>query len=67
MSKKTHDPRERAARALCRLAKVPEDTQFEGAAMWESFLDDVDAVLEAVGWSHIRQDLDKDSDTDGNA
>lgn len=40
--------RELAARALCRLDGVPEDTKFEGAPMWKSFLPQVDAVLEAV-------------------
>lgn len=41
-------PRERAARALCRLNDVPEDTMFERRPMWESFLPEVDAVLEAA-------------------
>ncbi|MDH7801314.1 MULTISPECIES: hypothetical protein [unclassified Rhizobium] len=41
-------PRERAARALCRLSDVPENTKFDGRPMWESFLPEVDAVLEAV-------------------
>lgn len=41
-------PRERAARALCRLAGVPEDTRFEGRPMWESYLPEVDAVLSAA-------------------
>lgn len=38
-------PRERAARALCRLAGNPEDTRFEGKPMWQSYLPEVDAVL----------------------
>ena len=41
-------PRERAARALCRLNRVPEDTMFEGRPMWESYLDEVDIVLKAA-------------------
>lgn len=41
-------PRERAARALCRLAGVPEDTRLEGRPMWESYLPEVDAVLGEV-------------------
>ncbi|MQB37633.1 hypothetical protein DXT97_12605 [Agrobacterium tumefaciens] len=41
-------PRERAARALCRFNDVPENTKFEGRPMWESFLLEVDAVLEAA-------------------
>jgi hypothetical protein len=45
----THKPpRERAARALCRFNGVPENTQFEGRPMWESFLPEVDAILEAA-------------------
>lgn len=41
-------PREKAARALCRLSGVPENTQFEGRPMWQSFLPEVDAVLAAA-------------------
>lgn len=41
-------PRERAARALCRLNGLSEDTDFEGRPMWESFLSQVDVVLEAA-------------------
>lgn len=47
--KRPTPPRERAARALCRLARVPENTRFEGRPMWESYLPEVDAVLEAIG------------------
>lgn len=43
-----HPPREHAARALARFNDVPEDTKFEGRPMWESFLPEVDAVLEAA-------------------
>lgn len=48
MPKRLQPPRERAARALCRLNKLPENTMFEGRPMWESFLPQVDAVLEAA-------------------
>lgn len=41
-------PRERAARALCRLDGHPENIKFEGAPMWQSYLPQVDAVLEAA-------------------
>lgn len=44
----SQSPRERAARALCRLNKVPENTAFETKPMWHSFLDEVDTVLEAA-------------------
>lgn len=51
-------PRERAARALCRLNGVPEASTFEGEPMWRSFLDQVDAVLEAAlspdEWTRIK-------------
>lgn len=46
--KRPQPPRERAARALCRFNGVPEDTMFERRPMWESFLPEVDAVLEAA-------------------
>ncbi|TRB05831.1 hypothetical protein EXN61_11390 [Agrobacterium tumefaciens] len=46
--KRTQPPRERAARALCRFNGVPEDTMFERRPMWESFLPEVDTVLEAA-------------------
>ncbi|NKE77833.1 hypothetical protein [Ochrobactrum sp. MC-1LL] len=41
-------PRERAARALCELHNNPPDIKFEGRPMWESYLDEVDTVLEAA-------------------
>lgn len=40
--------RERAARALCRHDGHPPDIKFEGVPMWQSYLDEVDIVLEAV-------------------
>lgn len=45
---KSVTPRERAARALCRLAGNPEDTRFEDRPMWQSYLAEVDAVLLAA-------------------
>ncbi len=50
MKAKSHQlsPRERAARALCRLAGNPENTTFEGRPMWMSYLEEVDVVLEAA-------------------
>lgn len=50
MPRKPKPARELAARALCRRAGLPEDISFEGRPMWESFLPDADAVLEAIGW-----------------
>lgn len=54
-------PRERAARALCRFNRVPENTQFEGAPMWKSYLPEVDVILEAAlsptEWAKIRDTL----------
>lgn len=46
--KRPRPPRERTARALCRLSDVPENTKFNDRPMWESFLPEVDAVLEAA-------------------
>lgn len=58
--KKSQPPRERAARALCRLSDVPENTKFDGRPMWESFLPEVDAVLEAAltaeDWRRLKQE-----------
>lgn len=48
MAKRPQSSRERAARALCRRAGNPEDTKFEGRPMWMSYLEEVDAVLEAA-------------------
>jgi hypothetical protein len=45
---KEKPPRGRAARALCRFNGVPEDITFEGRPMWESFLPEVDTILEAA-------------------
>lgn len=58
--KKPQPPRERAARALCRFNGVPENTQFEGRPMWESYLPEVDAILEAAlsaeEWERMKSD-----------
>lgn len=48
MTRKPKPPREKAARALCRMAGNPENTMFEGRPMWESYLPEADAVLKAV-------------------
>lgn len=50
MALKPKPARELAARALCRVAGNPENTKFEGRPMWESYLPEADAVLEAIGW-----------------
>ncbi|MCP4561751.1 MAG: hypothetical protein GY873_22395 [Bosea sp.] len=42
------EPREIAARALCRRAGHPENTKFQGKPMWMSFLADADAVIAAL-------------------
>ena len=39
---------ERAARALCRHAGNPENTQFEGNPMWQSYVPEAAAVLAAI-------------------
>ena len=48
MPTKPKEPRELAARALCRLDGHPENTKFEGRPMWESYLPQADAVLSAI-------------------
>jgi len=48
MTRSRQTPRERAARALCRRDGHPENTQFEGRPMWESYLPEVDVVLETA-------------------
>jgi len=58
----TQNPRERAARALCHLSGNPEGTLYNGEPMWMSYLDEVDAVLQAAlgddEWQRVRG-LDK--------
>ena len=39
------DPREKAARALCRKAGNVEMAKFEGKPLWMSYLDEVDIVI----------------------
>jgi hypothetical protein len=39
---------EAAARALCRLAGNPENTRFEGKLMWQSYLPEAKAAVEAA-------------------
>lgn len=39
---------ERAARALCCFEGHPENIQFEGRPMWESYLPQARAVLQAI-------------------
>lgn len=54
--------RELAARALCRYEGLPEDTQFEGRPMWESYLAEADAVLEAIGWREEDREAQPDDE-----
>jgi hypothetical protein len=51
MVKKSQSDREKAARALCRVAGLPEHTTHEGNPMWMSFLPEADAVLAPIGWN----------------
>jgi hypothetical protein len=44
---------EAAARALCRLAGNPENTKFEGKPMWQSYLPEAKAAIEAA-MPHLR-------------
>lgn len=47
------DPRELAARALCRKHGLPENTKFEGKPMWQSYLEEVEIVLAAVKFDEL--------------
>lgn len=48
MSRKTRPPRERAARALCKLDGNPPDFNHDGEPMWMRYLQAVDIVLLSV-------------------
>lgn len=50
VTRKPKPARELAARALCRQDGHPEDSTFDGRPMWESYLPEAIAVLEAIGW-----------------
>lgn len=54
MAKSRQDRREVVARALCRFDGHPENIKMDGRPMWESYLDQADAVLRA---------LDEDTET----
>ncbi|QBR36065.1 hypothetical protein ETW23_07840 [Leisingera sp. NJS201] len=51
--------RERAAKALCELDGHPPNAKMDGAALWVSYLPEVDAVLRAVlgdeAWAAIKE------------
>jgi len=49
-SRSSAPPRELAARAICKARKLPENVTIDGAPLWERFLLEADAVLEAIGW-----------------
>lgn len=44
------ETRELAARAICKLRRLPEDAIIDGRPLWECFVPEVDVVLKAVGW-----------------
>ncbi|WP_083100747.1 hypothetical protein [Pseudophaeobacter leonis] len=50
--------RERAARALCELHNLPADAKMDGAPIWQSYLPDGRAVLQAVvckeSWASVK-------------
>ena len=46
--RKPKPPRERAARALCSLAGLPENITHEKRPMWSHFLPQADAALQAA-------------------
>lgn len=41
-------PLEKAARALCRVDGHPEDARMEGKPLWQDYLPEARAVLEAI-------------------
>lgn len=49
MTQKPKAPLELACRALCRFHNLSEDTKFEGRPMWESYIPEAAAVLNALG------------------
>ncbi len=49
-SRSSAPPRELAARAICKARKLPENVTIDGAPLWERFLPEADAVLEAIEW-----------------
>lgn len=48
MTSKPKPPRERAARALCKLDGNPANMTYYGEPMWRSYLEQVDTVLVEV-------------------
>lgn len=44
----TPSDRELAARALCRFRKLPETVLLDGRPLWQAYLPEADAVLEAL-------------------
>ena len=48
---------ERAARALCRYDKLPENIKFEGRPMWESYIGEAKAALAAVDEQDDSEDI----------
>jgi len=52
--------RELAARAICKVRKLPENVTFDGAPLWQRFLPEADAVLEAIGWASFAPPEDQD-------
>lgn len=52
--------RELAARAICKTRKLPENVMLDGVPLWQRFLPEADAVLEAIGMSvEQREDPDE--------
>lgn len=64
MPRKPKDPREMAARALCDLHGHPPDAKMNGEPIWKSYLDEVDAVLTAVGFETGTVTSVNDNETD---
>lgn len=49
------EAKEAAGRAICKLRRLPEDALIDGRPLWECFMPEVDAVLEAIDWKPTLQ------------
>ena len=53
--------RERAARALCKVRRLPEDAMLDGAPLWKKFLPEVDAIIETLRWQEAGTDTNEEA------
>lgn len=67
MTRKPRPPRERIARALCRLDGHPENITMDGEPMWRSYDDEAIEVLAAVQVGPLLELLSALANDDGLA